>query len=191
MALVQSSQQDPEPEESEEEEAVVGAPAAAVYKGHSGGIIETLEGLLEKAQQQLATARQTETNNIHNYEVLKQSLEDEIKYGTQDLDKAKAALASSGEAKAVAEGDLAVTSKDLAADVKDLADLHSECMTKAQDFEAATKSRDEELKALAEARKVISEATGGVESQTYGLEQVSLLQLRSRITSGTDLANFE
>merc|ERR1719235_2945478 len=60
-------------------------------------------------------------------------------------------------------------------------------MTKAQEFE--TNSRDEELKALAEAKKVISisESTGGAEAQTYGLEQVSLLQLtRSQLASGAD-----
>merc|ERR1719428_950113 len=46
-ALVQSSQ------ESEEDDVATGAPDPTVYEGHSGGIIETLEGLLEKAQEQL------------------------------------------------------------------------------------------------------------------------------------------
>merc|ERR1719191_1677210 len=188
-ALVQTSQ-DPE-EEAEEEAKAVGAPDPTVYEGHSGGIIETLEGLLEKAEEQLSDARKTETSNLHNYERLKQSLEDEIKFAEEDLAKAKAALAESSEIKATAEGDLAVTQKDLDADIKELAELHQECMTKAQEFEDATKSRGEELKALAEAKKVISEATGGAESQTYGLEQVSLLQLRSQLTSGVDLANVE
>merc|ERR1719162_2655789 len=193
-ALEKSSQKDHDAEADDE----VNAPDAAVYEGHSGGIIATLEGLLEKAEAQLDTARKAETQNLHNYEVMKQALADEIKYGTEDLEKAKQCVSEAEEATAVAEGDLAVVSKDLAADVKSLADLHSECMTKAQEFEAETKSRDEELKALAEAKKVISEATGGVgsgeaaEAQTYGFQQVSLLQLtRSRLTSGVDLASLE
>jgi len=182
-ALVQSSQQDHDADADDE----VNAPAAAVYEGHSGGIIATLEGLLEKAEAQLDKARKTETSNLHNYEVMKQALTDEIKYGTEDLGKAQKCVSEADEAKAAAEGDLAVTSKDLAEDEKSLADLHSECMTKAQEFEAETKSRDEELKALAEAKKVISESTGGAEAQTYGLEQVSLLQLtRSQLASGAD-----
>merc|ERR1719359_2173724 len=148
-ALVQSSQ---EPEEAEEA-AELGAPDPAVYKGHSGGIIETLEGLLEKAEEQLSDARKTETANLHNYENLKQSLVDEIKFAEEDLAKAKAGLAEAGETKATAEGELAVTQKDLDADIKELAELHHECMTKAEEFEEATKSRGEELKALAEARK--------------------------------------
>merc|ERR1719327_1041384 len=106
------------------------------------------------------------------------------------MDKAKAGLAESGEILANAKGDLAVTTKDLNADIKELADLHHECMTKAQEYEAETKSRGEELKALAEAKKVIAEKTGGAESQTYGLDQVSFLQVQSHSMTGTHLADF-
>merc|ERR1719379_1082960 len=65
-------------------------------------------------------------------------------------------------------------------------------MKKAQEFEEEVKSRAEELKALAEAKKVIEEATSGAASQTYSLEQVSLLQMsQAKLASGADLANFE
>merc|ERR1719389_1490405 len=46
-------------------------------------------------------------------------------------------------------------------------------MTKAQDFEAETASRGEELKALAQAKKIITEATGGATAQTYSFLQVN------------------
>merc|ERR1719271_366959 len=118
-ALVQNSQQDHEAGAEDE----VNAPAAAVYEGHSGGIIDTLESLLEKAEAQLDTARKTETSNLHNYEILKQSLTDSIKYATEDVAKAKKCISEAEEAKAIAEGDLEVTSKDLAEDIKSLADL--------------------------------------------------------------------
>jgi len=173
---VQSSQ------EENDDDASAGAPDPAAYKGHSGGIIDTLQGLLDKAQGQLSDARSKETSSLHNFEMLKQSLVDALKFANKDLAAAKVASAASGEAKAVAEGDLAVTSKDLAEDVKTLSDLHHECMTGASEFEAATKSRGEELKALAEAKKVISEATGGAEKLTYGLDQMSFLQVsRSKV----------
>merc|ERR1719463_478637 len=126
---------------------------------------------------------------------MEQGLQDEIKFGAKELDEAKQALGAASEAKAAAEGDLGVTSKALAADIKALADLHQDCMTKAEEFEAETKSRGEELKALAMAKKVIQEATGGeggAEDLTYSLDQVSLLQVASqRLASGADLANFE
>jgi len=67
-------------------------------------------------------------------------------------------------------------------------------MEKAQDFEAETKSRGEELKALAEAKKVIAEASSGAEEIAYGeiQEGVSLLQsARTQLLTSTDLVNFE
>jgi len=170
-ALIQNSQQ------ADDDDA--GAPAAAVYEGHSSDIIDTLENLLEKAEQQLADARAKETAAQNNYEMLKQSLEDDIRFANKDMDEAKTSLAASAEAKATAEGDLSVTNKDLAADTSALADLHKDCLGKAQDFEAATKSRTEELKALAEAKKILAETTSGADTITYGLTQVSFLQLNS------------
>jgi len=145
---------------------------------------------LDKAKDQLADARQKETESTRAYELLKQSLDDSIKFDNKDMSSAKKNLAASGEAKSSAEGDLEVTSTDLANDIKSLADLTHECMTKAADFEEATKSRGEELAALAEAKKVISEMTSGAESLSYGLNQessASLLQVNSR----TSLASFE
>merc|ERR1719504_309502 len=100
------------------------------------------------------------------------------------MNKAKKSLGASEEAKAAAEGDLAVTQKDLDEDVKALATLHQDCMTGAEDFEAETKSRGEELKALATAKKVIQEATSGASDLSYSF-------LQTAMSSGADLANFE
>lgn len=175
------------------DDAELGAPAAAEYEGHSGNIVDTLKDIMDKAQAQLGEARKKETSNLQNFEMLKQSLEDEIRFGDKDLTESKKGLAASAQSKATAEGDLEVTSKDLASDKDSKADLHRSCMTKAEDFEAETKSRAEELKALAEAKKVILEATGGAESVSYGLNQVSFLQTASgaELASSADLANFE
>merc|ERR1719201_2023462 len=60
-----------------------GAPDAEVYENHSGGIIDTLNGLLEQATSQLDEIRGTETNNKNNFEMLKQSLTDDVKYATK------------------------------------------------------------------------------------------------------------
>merc|ERR1719484_525537 len=100
------------------------------------------------------------------------------------MDKAKKSLGASEEAKGAAEGDLAVTTSDLDEDVKTLATLHQDCMTGAEDFEAETKSRGEELKALATAKKVIVEATSGAADLSYSFVQTGM-------SSGADLAKFE
>merc|ERR1719272_1674107 len=101
------------------------------------------------------------------------------------MNKAKKNLGASNEAQATAEGDLAVTTKDLNADTSTLATLHQDCMSGAEDFEAETKSRGDELKALATAKKVITETTSGAAGQSY--LETSFLQM----SSGADLANFE
>jgi hypothetical protein len=186
-AFVQSSSDD-----SDDDSQEPGAPAAAVYEGHSDGIIGTLEGLSEKAEAQLEKARKVETTNLHNYDMLRQSLEDEVEFGNKDMAAAKKGLAASQESKAVATGDLASTTADLDEDVKTKATLHQDCMNGAEEFELATKSRGEELKALADAKKLLKETTGGAAAQTYGLNQLSFFQIeRAHMRTGVDLAHFE
>merc|ERR1719326_2387386 len=168
---------------SEDEDA--GAPDPAVYENQSGGVLDVLNDLLEKAEGELDDARKTETTDINNYQMLKQSLTDEIKFATKEKGEAAKSKSESAEAKATAEGDLSVTSKDLAADIEELAGLHHNCMTKADEFEAETKSRGEELKALATAKKIVKEATGAALDQTESFLQTS------KLSSQADLANFE
>merc|ERR1719205_123627 len=170
QALVQTQQSSDDGE--------MGAPDPAVYKGQSGGIIDTLGDLLEKAEGQLAELRNKETAALHAYESLKQSLEDKIKYETKELEEAKTGIAASNEKKATAEGDLDATTKNLDEDVLALSDLHHECLSTAQDYEAETKSRGEELTAIAMAKKTIQESTSGAADLSYGFSQVSLLQQR-------------
>jgi predicted RNase H-like nuclease (RuvC/YqgF family) len=180
-SLVQTS------EDSTDDSLELGAPASAVYESHSSGIIETLEDLLDKAQTQLAESRKAETSALHNFELLKQGLEDSIKFNTKDTSEAKKALAGSGEKKAAAESDLAMTTKDLETDTTGLADLNKDCMAKAVAHEAADKSRGDELEAIAVAKKALSDMTGDATATTYSFLQVG----RSSLSSRADLVNFE
>jgi len=169
--------------QNDDDDESLGAPEADATKDHTGGIAELLQSLLDKAMDKLEKLRRTENEALHNFQALKLSLEDEIKYGNRDMSSAKKESAESAETKSASEGDLEVTKKDLAADESALATLHQDCMTKAQNFEAETKSRGEELEAIATAKKIIIEATGGAAS----FIQVS----RTGMTSGVELANFE
>merc|ERR1719456_2009230 len=65
-------------------------------------------------------------------------------------------------------------------------------MEGAEEFQLETKSRGEELSALAQAKEILSEALPAA-AQTYGaaLDQVSFLQLSRSIRSSSDLAKFE
>merc|ERR1719277_1469219 len=93
-ALLQSSDED--------QDEAPGAPAAAVFKSSSGGIVGTLQDLFDKAEAQLDEVRKTETKNLQAYQMLAQSLKDEIRYATEESNKAKKELAASDEAKATA-----------------------------------------------------------------------------------------
>merc|ERR1719281_343750 len=91
----------------------LGAPAAAVYKTHSTSIFDVLEDMKEKAEGQLGDLRKAESTTKHNFNMLAQSLTDEIEADTKDMDEEKSLKAATEEQKASAEGDLAETTKEL------------------------------------------------------------------------------
>merc|ERR1719407_219723 len=153
VALVQSQQGEADSE--------AGAPAAATYKSQSGGIVDVLEDLKEKAEAELADARKAESNAKHNYEMMKQSLEDQMAADTKDLNEEKSAKEAAAEGKATAEGDLATTVNELKEAEASLAKANSDCMTTAADHEATVAARTEELKVIATAEKILKESTSG------------------------------
>jgi len=161
-----SAMEDNDSMSQKEDDMSVGAPDPAVYESKSGGIVDVLNDLLDKAEASLAEARKKEKVSQMNYDLLKQSLVDAMKFGTAEMDKSKKRKAEAQETQATAEGDLAVTTKELTEDMTELSGVHHDCMTKATDFEAETQSRGEELKALATAKKVIIEKVGGALVQT-------------------------
>merc|ERR1719291_733688 len=87
-AFVQDAQKAKDSADDDE----VGAPAADVYRSHSGNIVDTLQDLTEKAEAQLSDARSKETANLNHYQMLKQSLEDSIRVETGELNDARKAI---------------------------------------------------------------------------------------------------
>merc|ERR1719460_2556664 len=76
-----------------------GAPDPAAYKSKSGGIVATLEDMLEKAKAAHADAQKAEANAQFDFDMLKQKLEDAMAYGDKELAEAKKAKAAAEEAK--------------------------------------------------------------------------------------------
>merc|ERR1719454_2508312 len=114
-------------------------------------------------------------NSKFDYDMLKQKLEDAMKFGEKELDETKAAKAAAEEAKATGENDLAVADKATAEGSKHLSDLQNECMTAATEYAESQHSREEELAALATAKKILEEKTGGATDREY-----SFIQLQSK-----------
>merc|ERR1719273_2235849 len=103
------------------DDADINAPDPTVYASHSGDIVETLQNLLDQALAQLAAARKKEVEAVHNFAMLKLSLNDQIKFDTNEMEDAKADLAGCGEKLVGATQSLSVMSADLAAATKALA----------------------------------------------------------------------
>jgi len=165
MALVQSKDDD--------DDLDMGAPAAAVYESKSGSIVDVLADMKDKADSELDELRKAEGNAKHNFNMLKQSLDDQIAADSTDLDQEKSSKAEAEEGKATAEGDLVVTTKELADVTAELATASANCMQTAADHEATVAARNEELGVIAQARKIIAEATGGAVEQSYSFLQIS------------------
>merc|ERR1719384_1249765 len=113
---------------------------------HSTNILEVLEDLKGKAEEQLSNLRKAETNTKHNYEMLRQSLEDSIKADNKDMADKKLALQTA----------------------------NSNCMTVAADHESTVAGRNEELKVLKEAKQVLLSTTSGAEGQAYSMLQLAV-----------------
>jgi len=72
-----------------------------------------------------------------------------------------------------AEGNLVVTTKELADVTAEFASASANCMQTAADHETTVAARNEELGVIAEARRIIAEATGGAVDQSYSFLQIS------------------
>jgi hypothetical protein len=185
LGLVQAQESD------NDDDNAFGAPAVAAYKSHSSGIVDVLEDLKEKAEEQLSSLRKAEGSANHNFQMLKQSLDDQIKADTKDLEEEKSAKAAAEEAKATAEGDLTVTAKDLTDAKTALETASSTCIQTAADHESTVTARKEELMVLAKAKSLLESSTGAA-SYSYSLFQVVGGELvKSKLHTRADLANSE
>merc|ERR1719327_2611047 len=165
LALVQTNQGEDDGLDGQ----LLGAPDPAAYESKSGGIVDVLEDMKEKAETQLSESRKAEMTAKQNYEMLKLTLTDKVGAQTKEMDDTKADKAAAEETKAASEGELEITKKAVAQAQEELHTIQMDCMEKASDHEITLKGRAEELKALATAKKIIQQATA--------LEQVSLIQL--------------
>jgi chromosome segregation ATPase len=180
MALVQSA------DNSDDDDDEQGAPAPNSYESHSGGIVDVLNGMKEKAEGELKELRKAESNAAQNFNMLKGSLEGQIGADTKDMEEEKSTKAANEEQKATDSGDLAMTEKDLAEAQASLAKISHDCLQTAADHEATVAAREEELKVIATAKKILQETSSGAVSQSY-----DFLQMNSQMRTRTDLIKTE
>jgi hypothetical protein len=133
-----------------------GAPDVAAYENQSGGIIEMLEGLLDKFEKQLAEVESRETSAQQNYDMNKQQLTDLLSHSSRSREEKAATKADLTAQNGKAQGDLATTKASKAADEKTLAEMNSIHEQKTEVFKANQEVRKQELAALNKAIEIIS-----------------------------------
>lgn len=204
LTLVQSQEQDADAgDDGDADDAdAFGAPAAAAYESKSGSIVDILEDMKEKAEGELSEARKAESSAVHNFNMLKQSLDDQIAVDTKNKEEATTRKNEAAETKAKAEGDLELTVKDLNNAKEALETIGTDCMTAAADQESSARSRAEELAALAKAKEIISSSTSGASDQSYSFMQLRSVsvtrtlsvhgtRVRSQLRTSADLVHIE
>jgi len=177
-------QQDPEVDDSENVGMGVSAPEANAYEFQSQGVIDMLQKLLDKFEDERNTLEKEETNSRHAFEMLMQDLKAQIENATQAREEKAEIKAKKLQAAADAKGDLEDTTTTMEADKKYLADLTATCEQKATDFEARQTLRAEEIQAIEKAIEILSSeaVSGNAEKHLPTLAQMkssSFAQLRA------------
>jgi cell division protein ZapA (FtsZ GTPase activity inhibitor) len=132
----------------------------------------------------LSELREAENIAKNNFQQLKQSLDMQIANDNMQLDGTKKKKAESEEKKATAAGELDVTVKEIKTSEEALALTQKDCMQVAIDHENALKSREEELKVIATAIKIIKDATL-VQTSTSFVQtkmETTMMSVQSKVT---------
>jgi len=152
QSLLQAASSD-----SDEDLSLQPQATAAAYGSQSGGIIDTIVDMAEKAEASLSSTRKDEMEAAHEFAMLKQSLEDEIAVAKKQLSQATLTRSTTEEELHTAETSLTETKETLAADEKYLEELKQSCSVKATEWTARQKQASEETAAIEKAKDVLSE----------------------------------
>jgi len=154
--VVQSLLQSAESEDDEDLSLQPQATAAA-FTSQGGGILDTIKDMSDKAEGTLTDARGAEMKSKHEFEMLKSSLEQELKTMKKRMSAAAAEKAGTEKTMSDASEELATTEKTLAADTKYLSELRMSCSKKAEEWEQRQKDAGEEMAAIAKAKEILTE----------------------------------
>jgi hypothetical protein len=156
-------------------------PKAKVYSFKSQGVIELLKKLMEKFEKDKLAATKAETNSLNSYNLAKQAREEALEAAQKSKDEKEDIKGQAEEDLAAAEKDLADTKKDLAANEESLEKTTAECETKADEWATRSEARENEIKAMDMAIKILAKV-GGVrapKSDELLQKAASFLQLRT------------
>mmetsp|Transcript_94318 Transcript_94318/g.249336 ORF Transcript_94318/g.249336 Transcript_94318/m.249336 type:complete len:774 (+) Transcript_94318:56-2377(+) len=153
VALLESAEG--EDNEDSDGDAAPDAPGASVTEKKSVSIIELLEDMRGKAEDELRELRKDEANAQHNYKSVQLALEDEIRNAHKEMQVEKQNKALAAETQATSQGDLDEVKNSLKRSEGALTKTQSSCMSAAAEFDQVKTLRTEELAVLAKAMRTV------------------------------------
>merc|ERR1719271_2371359 len=150
----------------------VSAPESNAYEFQSQGVVDMLEKLHDKFEDERTDLEKEESNSRHAYEMLMQDLTAQIETATEDRDSKAQLKASKLQSAAEAKGD---------SDTEYLDKLVATCSQKSSDCENRQQLRTDEIAAIDKAIEILSSGavSGNADKHLPALMQkhVSFLQL--------------
>jgi len=167
-------------QEAAELDDEVAPPEVAAYESSSGGVIEMVEKLGEKFDDEKMSLEKREANQRSAHNMFAADLQGSIESAGMERGMKESTKAQRKEEAAQKKGELGDATAALAEDEKYLKDLNSECEQKEFDYVNRQKIRQGEIEAVGKAIEIMS-STADAGAKHLGLAQqaVSLVQLRS------------
>jgi chromosome segregation ATPase len=165
----------------------VSAPESNAYEFQSQGVVDMLEKLHDKFEDERTDLEKEESNARHAYEMLIQDLTAQIETATADRESKAQQKASKLQQAAEEKGDLSDTTATRDSDSEYLEKLVATCSQKSSDFENRQQLRSDEIAAIEKAIEILSSGavSGNADKHLPALMQkhVSFLQLWGKSSS--------
>jgi len=157
------------------------APEANAYEFQSSSVVDMLEKLRIRFQDERLVLEKEEMNMKAAFQQNGQKLSDDIKYATEQSEDKSQAKSQAKQDSATAQGDLATTNAAKSADETYLRDTMAECNQKSKDYESRQGTRAGEIEAINKAIEIISSPDVSGAGQKH-LPGAALLQAKKRST---------
>merc|ERR1719156_307667 len=133
------------------------AAGAKSYNSRSGQIFGILQQMMEEFGKDLSEAQKEELRAMISFQNLKSSKQQEIDAATELMNQKTEELAKATTDDAQAKEDLEDTKSQMAADQEFLMNLKKDCKIADEEYKARTKVRGDEIVALGEALKILTD----------------------------------
>jgi len=132
-------------------------PGAKSYNSRSGAIFGILQQMMEEFGKDLSEAQKTELRSMVAFQNLKSAKQQEIDAATKLLNQKSEELATTTQKDAQAKQDVEDTKTQMAEDQEFLMNLKKDCKIADEEYKARTKVRGDEIVALGEALKILTD----------------------------------